>query len=187
MKRYLTAVGFLLILGLLSCEGVPQPVAPSTTPDTSASIAENSTPRPSPASDEGTEISEFPIEVGVFESINALFDAGGGGCGMSLSKTGTSPQANKTLFFHGIPENPALMIFDGQVRRLSRTAASGEEFYGQQTSQTFMTEDDAVVVQVNVALGAEGEIESVNLPEGLLTIETQGQKLNIPVVGDAGC
>ncbi len=187
MRRSWTSLACFLVLSVSSCSGSSQPETPLVTPASSASTVEN--PSPSPSSDlaQNTDNSDFPIEVGVFNSIDELFESGGGGCGMSLWRTEQSSQANRTLFFHGMAESKALMIFDGKVNRLSRTAASGEEFYGQQTTQTFMTEDSAIVVKVTVELGTKGEIESISIPKGLLKIETQGQTASIPVAGDAGC
>ena len=79
------------------------------------------------------------------------------------------------------------MVFDNQLVSLTRTAASGEDFYGQQTSQTFATEDGEINVKVGVTLGELGKIESVAISEGRVTVETKGQTKEISVVGNAGC
>lgn len=54
-------------------------------------------------------------------------------------------------------------------------------------SQTFITEDGAIAPQVNVTQGTPGEIDSLSIPDGKITINTQGQTKSILVVGDAGC
>ncbi len=94
------------------------------------------------------------------------------------------------MFFNGADSTgngKAFMVFDNGLTMLTRTAASGEEFYGQQTSQTFETEDGAIDVDVDVMLGEPGKIESVAISEGTVTVEAEGQTKELSVVGDAGC
>ena len=81
----------------------------------------------------------------------------------------------------------ALMVFDNKITNLKRIESSGENFYGQKTNQTFMTENTTITVQVQVTLGAAAEIESVSIPKGTITVNTQGQTKKLAVVGDAGC
>ena len=164
MKRYSFLLGLLLVLGLSGCPDSPQ----------------------SNSSSDSNQAPTLPIEVNTF-TFDKLFEAGGGGCGMTLWEPGTSPREDGALFFHGLEDAMAFMVFDGEISKLSRTSASGEDFYGQQTAQTFITGDGAIAVQVSVTLGTSGEIESVSIPEGTITINTQGQTKDIPVVGDAGC
>ena len=132
------------------------------------------------------EKATLPIKVGTF-STDELFDAGGGGCGMSLRQAKTNLQETGLLFFHGLEDQPAFMVFDGNMTNLIRKASQGEEFYGQKTKQVFMTEDDKVSVEVNVSLGAEGEIESVNIPSGTITVTAEDKTQEFSVMGDAGC
>lgn len=132
------------------------------------------------------EKATLPIEVGTFTT-DELFDAGGGGCGMSLWKAKTNFQQAGFLFFHGLEDSPAFMVFDGKMTNLSKTAFKGENFYGQHTEQVFMTEDNKISVEVNVILGAEGEIESVSIPSGTITVTTEDKTQEFSVVGDAGC
>ena len=134
----------------------------------------------------GTEVAALPISIDTF-TMDELFEAGGGGCGMTLWQPETDPWDDGALFFHGLEEDMAFMMFDNTLTQLSRTAASGDDFYGQQTNQTFETGDGTITVQVDAALGNPGEIESVRIPDAMLTIETQGQTETIAVVGDAGC
>ena len=70
---------------------------------------------------------------------------------------------------------------------MSRTVAEGKDFYGQKTEQTFVTGDQAIAIRVNVNLGTEGEIESVNIPSGTITVTTQGKTKEFSIMGDAGC
>lgn len=58
-----------------------------------------------------------------------------------------------------------LMKVNGEFIRFRRTAATGQEFYGQRTSQTFVDQEQAIQLQVDVdvALGQSGEIESFAL------------------------
>ena len=184
MKRYSFLLGLLLVLGLSGCPDSPQPNSSSDSNQAPTTGIVNT--NTSTNTDAGQETSALPIEVNTF-TFDKLFEAGGGGCGMTLWEPGTSPREDGALFFHGLEDAMAFMVFDGEISKLSRTSASGEDFYGQQTAQTFITGDGAIAVQVSVTLGTSGEIESVSIPEGTITINTQGQTKDIPVVGDAGC
>ncbi|WP_264327358.1 hypothetical protein [Romeriopsis navalis] len=125
-------------------------------------------------------------QVGTFTA-DDLFKATGGGCGMTLSQPGKSLYQGGAVFFHGMKDEPALMLLNGQLQKLQRTAASGTEFYGQTTDQTFATQDRAITIQVQVTQGKKGEIESVEIPQGVILMTSQGQTSQIAVVGDAGC
>ena len=132
------------------------------------------------------EKANLPIQVGTFTT-DELFDAGGGGCGLSLWPAKTNPQPEGFLFFRGLGNSPALMAFNGQMTNLIRKASQGKEFYGQKTEQVFLTKDDQISVAVNVSLGAEGEIESVNIPSGTITVTAEEHTQEFSVVGNAGC
>ncbi len=129
------------------------------------------------------------IEITRFTT-DELFDAGGGGCGMSLDKKAQTNQRG-FLFFNGIEDTQgdtdAFMSFDGKLTKLIRKSSQGEEFYGQKTNQVFTTEDDRILVEVDVTLGAKGEIESVNIPNGTITVIIEDKTQQFDVVGDAGC
>jgi len=164
----------LLILGLSGCSNARQPESGTTTdPNTTdTGIA--------------TESAAFPLDVGTF-TLDELFAAGGGGCGMTLWQHEANPHNDGFLFFHGLGDSLALMVFNDELTQLRRTVASGEEFYGQQTAQSFTTGNGAITVHVDITQGAAGEIESVGIPKATITIETQGQSADIAAVGDAGC
>ena len=132
------------------------------------------------------EKANFPIKIGTFTT-DRLFDAGGGGCGMSLWQAKTNPQQQGFLFFHGLEDAKALMVFDSKMTNLIRKSSQGKEFYGQKTEQVFITEDDKISVEVNVNFGAAGEIESVNIPSGTITVRAEDRIQQFSVVGDAGC
>jgi hypothetical protein len=114
-----------------------------------------------------------------------LFEMGSGGCGMTLWEPGAEPQEG-FLLFNDIEGN-MLMRVDGELTRFTRTDASGEEFYGQHTSQTFVSEDGNTTVTLEVTKGERGEIESFAIPEGAMQVEHNDQTVIMPVVGDAGC
>ncbi|MEM8604165.1 MAG: hypothetical protein AAGF24_10065 [Cyanobacteria bacterium P01_H01_bin.121] len=164
--------------GLIGCASQ----APQTTPDpaTPSVIEVPAEPPPPPV-----EITENPLLVDTF-TLNELFEQEAGGCGMSLMIPNADP-GDGFLFTHGIDDAPALMKINGEWVNLQRTAASGEEFYGQQTSQTFVSDDGATTVDVNVSLGEPGEIESVSLTDAVLTVTRGEQVLELDVMGDAGC
>ncbi|WP_017298097.1 hypothetical protein [Nodosilinea nodulosa] len=170
-------LAFLLTAALVACtSGIDQPA-----PEAS-----------SPSSDAGDSAPAAPPEELSVETFTSddLFAQGGGGCGMTLWEQENSQRSQGYLFFNGLPESPdpgfALMKLNGEFVRFRRTAAAGEEFYGQRTSQTFISQDEATQLQVNTSLGQPGEIESVAV-EGTLQLQRSGNTLKIPVQGDAGC
>ena len=199
MKKFLFSLGLGLAVGLAGCGEssqvettqevtggetavveAPETEVPETeVPDEEASMTGIDTEETDEAA------GEFPVEVSTYTS-DALFEAGGGGCGMSLWNPDESFR-DGLLFFHGLGDEPALMLLDGSLQALSRTAGSGEAFYGQQSEQTFETDDGAISVQVSVTLGDPGEIESVEISDGEITVEAKEQRQEIPVIGDAGC
>ncbi len=132
------------------------------------------------------ETATLPIEVGTFTT-DKLFAAGGGGCGMTLWSAATNVPQEGFLFFHGIEDASAFMVFDKKMTTLSRKVAKGKDFYGQKTEQTFVTEDRAISVQVNVNLDTERGIESVNISSGTIIVTTQDKTKGFSVIGDAGC
>lgn len=123
-------------------------------------------------------------------TLDELFAQDGGGCGMTLWHRDDGLRSPEYLFFNGLAQPSAdavaLMKLNGEFIRFRRIAASGDEFYGQQTSQTFASPDDAIQLQINVALGEPGEIESVSVA-GTLQLQQNGEMTEIPVLGDAGC
>ena len=110
----------------------------------------------------------------------------GAGCGMTLWQPKRSNN-NRFIFFNGLQPNSMEMMIDGKMTKFRRIKATGQQFYGQKTSQTFRSQDGKTVVDVNVKLGAKGEIESVQIKQGTLRVTKNGQQTTIPVVGDAGC
>ena len=123
-------------------------------------------------------------------TLDELFAQDGGGCGMTLWHRDDGLRSPEYLFFNGLAQPSAdavaLMKLDGEFIRFRRITASGDEFYGQQTSQTFASPDNAIKLQIDVTLGEPGEIESVSV-EGTLQLQQNGEMTEIPVLGDAGC
>lgn len=109
---------------------------------------------------------------------------------MTLWQAQSSSRPPGFLFFNGLAQaagdNTALMKVNGEFVQFRRTAATGEERYGQQTSQTFVSQDGTIQLQVNVKYGEPGEIESLAV-EGTMQVQHNGQTIKIPVRGDAGC
>ncbi len=123
-------------------------------------------------------------------TLDELFAQDGGGCGMTLWHRDDGLRSPGYLFFNGLAQPSAdaiaLMKLNGEFIRFRRIAASGDEFYGQQTLQTFASPDNAINLQVDVTQGEPGEIESVSV-EGTLQLQQNGEMTKIPVLGDAGC
>ena len=193
MKKAVFSLGLLLSIGLFSCRSASQTdnYAENTGNDTAAvEVPDTSIPNESDEVNSAIDatdaaLDEFPLTVDTF-TFDRLREVNAGGCGMSLWKAGESPRAEGILFFHGIDE-AAYMMFEGEIQPLERTAAVGEEFYGQQSEQSFETADGAIAAEVKVTLGEPGEIESVAISEGTISIEAEGAVTELEVIGDAGC
>ncbi len=160
----------LLLLSLLSaCR--QQSGSPQTSPISSPTVAP-------------TAVALSP-KVETF-TLDELFKQDEGGCGMTLWEQERDARSNKFLFAKNIKDDLALMKIDGQFIRVRRTNASGEEFYGQQTSQTLVSQDGTIQVQTDVMLGKrEGEL--IELDSGTLQVTRNGQIVKFFVKGSAGC
>lgn len=186
MKKYFLPLGLMLVISLISCTPSPQDDASASNPKPAATPSPDADSSADVETDTATDVdaslSVLP-KVGTY-TLDELVEVDGGGCGMSLSR---AEGGGDSLFSSGL-DGEAFMVFDGQLTPLGRTAASGGmDFYGQQTAQTFTTSDGEITVQVDVTLGAPGEIEGVDIPSGTIAIKSQGESLEIPVVGGAGC
>jgi hypothetical protein len=141
---------------------------------------------PSPAAKITPEVA-FNIQL---FTLDELFNQGGGGCGMTLWRQEDGLRPPGYLFYNRLAQRAGdeftLMKINGEFMRFHRTAATGQEFYGQQTSQTFVNQEQTIQLQLDVALGQPGEIESFAV-EGTLQVQHHGQTLKIPVRGNAGC
>lgn len=184
MKSFLSSLLLLLLVGLLSACNA-QPPQSSPTPTSSPSEPNNSSTPTVRATPESAAIKVESI------SSDELGEQGGGGCGMTLWDQAEGVRPTGLLFFNNLRQQErdefTLMKIDGEFVRFKRTAATGQEFYGQQTSQTFVSEDGTVQLQVDVTLGQPGEIESVAIEQGTIQVWQNGQTLEIAVRGDAGC
>ncbi|MGB3310069.1 MAG: hypothetical protein WBG32_01295 [Nodosilinea sp.] len=166
----------LLVAGLVACTPTVEP-------------GEDGTANPSPPVPESAETADT-LEVNTF-TMDELFAQGGGGCGMTLWPQSEESPPEGAIFFNGLAQPSddsfSLMKINGEFVRFRRTAAAGADFYGQQTSQTFVSQDDEdIQLQVDTTLGQPGEIESIAI-EGTLQLQQNGDTLTIPVRGDAGC
>ncbi|MEB3883985.1 hypothetical protein [Lyngbya sp. CCY1209] len=130
------------------------------------------------------EVSAEPPLVDSF-TFEELLKIGGGGCGMVLWK-GSGTHEDGLIFFNGLLESTALMKVDGKFVNFRRIEAEGKDFYGQKTGQVFISPDETIRVAIEVKLGEPG-LESVAIESGTLRISRNGQTLDIPVAGDAGC
>ncbi|WP_156119876.1 hypothetical protein [Leptolyngbya sp. KIOST-1] len=184
-----TGMPFRWLAGLL-CAGLVACI-PAIEPGEDGAVSPSPAPEPTQAgdtvSDEGPQATAPEVES---FTVDELFAQGGGGCGMTLWERTGGPPEGGFVFFNGLPQPSGdgftLMKLDGEFVRFRRTEATGPEFYGQQTSQTFVSQDDTLQLQVETTLGEPGEIESVAV-EGTLQLEQNGDTLEIPVEGDAGC
>jgi|GEM_PF-3479488 len=113
-----------------------------------------------------------------------IFAVGSGGCGMTLWPVG-SP--DEYIFFNGLPDTGMWMKLDGTMTEFRRTAASGPEFYGQSASQSFVSSNGAITVDVTASVGSEEGYESVNIQQGRLVLKGPAGTTEIAVAGDAGC
>ena len=121
------------------------------------------------------------IEVGEF-SLSQV----GSGCGMTLWKPERKPQDDRFVLVSPLDGSMQMQI-NGQLIKFDRIQSSGQQFYGQQTSQSYRSVDGSITVNVEVTPGAKGESESVAIPTGTIHIRKNGQESAIAVQGDAGC
>lgn len=177
----------------------PSPTVEPSPPPNEASEAAAPAPEAEPPSASGSgpsqasgqttpepeAIAASTIDVGSFTT-EELFALGAGGCGMSLWRAGSDPFQDGFVFFNGL-DGTAIMTLDGEMVELERKTATGDEFYGQYISQTFVTPDTALSATTNVVLGEPGEIESVAIPAGTLIVQSNAEVVEMAVVGDAGC
>lgn len=125
-----------------------------------------------------------PVSIDAFTT-DELFGMGSGGCGMTLWPV-NSP--DEYIFFNGLPDTSMWMKLDGTMTEFRRTAASGREFYGQSATQTFVSNDGNIEVDVTASVGSEEGYESVNIQRGTLVLEgPAGRTTEVVVAGDAGC
>ena len=162
-------------LSLLACtaEEASSPDTQGASDETSQPANPTESPTPTPS-----------IDWALF-TIDELFDAGSGGCGMTLLPVDAEP--GKFLLFNGIEPNSMKMIVNGSWMTFDKEAGEGEEFYGQHLKQTFSNADLDLIVETEVVLGEPGEIESVEISSGTVTLVSGESREEIPVNGDAGC
>lgn len=130
------------------------------------------------------------FELGLFTA-DELFAAGSGGCGMALAPAEEVLEDSATpgniLLFHSVDGSPMLMKINGKMVPFTLEEGRGEAFYGQTLSQTFSNAEMNLIAVVDVDLGEEGELESINIPSGSLQLQAGSDTIAIPVEGDAGC
>jgi hypothetical protein len=133
---------------------------------------------------EGTEVSQASSEVDIDSfTTDELFGVGSGGCGMTLMPVNT----RDFIFFNGLEGEEMWMKLDGKMTKFRRTDASGSRFYGQSSSQSFVSEDGNTQVEVTVDVGSEERYEAVNIESGTLRLEQGSDTEELSVIGDAGC
>ena len=143
---------------------------------------------PSEAKEAAATLTDVPLPPVVQPySSDELFAAGSGGCGMSLWRAEGS-YSDGSILFSGIGEGPQLLMkLDGKFVTLERIEGNGEEFYGQFAQQRFRNLNGDIEVMTEVKLGAEGEIESVEIDSGRVVVTRNKVSQEIAVKGDAGC
>ncbi|MBE9102152.1 hypothetical protein [Vacuolonema iberomarrocanum] len=212
MKRVLTGLMLVLCVAIAACGDIGTPTAEiAETPTPAASVTESPTPTASIAetpepdatvaeapATESSPVAQAPsntvaaasVDIGGF-TLDEIYDLDAAGCGMTLWRAeaqSAAPGDRLFVLVNGIEDNSMLMKLNGEVIRFRRTAQSGEEFYGQYEEQTFQNESGNATVKASIEKGsAMGEMESVSISSGTLTVTMAGATTNIPVIGDAGC
>lgn len=124
------------------------------------------------------------VDIDAFTT-DEIFRVGSGGCGMTLWPEN---RPGEYILFNGLPDTAMWMKLDGDMTQFRRTAASGPEFYGQSASQSFVSVDGDIEVNVTASVGSEEGYESVNIEQGTLRLQgPEGGTTEVAVVGDAGC
>lgn len=163
------------------------------TPRADRTISSSSSPSPVlSSSNSSSSASTAPaqaLDVQLF-TIDELFAQEGGGCGMTLWKQEDGLRPPGYLFFNRLAQKAGdeftTMKINGEFVRFRRTAATGEERYGQYTSQTFVSQDGTIQLQVDVKYGEPGEIESFAVG-GTMRVQQGEQTIEAPVQGSTGC
>ncbi|UIE39045.1 hypothetical protein [Leptodesmis sichuanensis] len=132
-------------------------------------------PAASPSPTGNIQVEEFTLD-----------EVGARGCGMYLWKADRKSK-DRFVFFKGLNPDSMTMRINGQIVKFTRTAGTGDEFYGQQTSQTFRSEDGSTSVIVEVVRGAKQDVEVMAIDQGTIRVSKNGQEVTTPVVGNAGC
>lgn len=114
-----------------------------------------------------------------------LFDAGSGGCGMTLLPV--NAEQDQYLLFNGVESGSMKMKVNGAFVSFEKEDGEGQEFYGQQLKQTFSHAELDLIVETDVVLGEPGEIESVEISGGTVSLVSGNSREEIAVLGDAGC
>jgi hypothetical protein len=122
------------------------------------------------------------IQIDTFTS-DELFASNAGGCGMTL----VQPGQEGFVFFNGVEANSMRMKLNGQMQTFTRTAQSGDEFYGQAPSQEFASSDGGTRVSASVVQGAQVGPEVFTIDSGTIQVESGGEVVEMAVVGDVGC
>jgi len=192
MKRVLTGLLLVFCMAIAACGNFGVPTAEVTaTPSPQESVAQVPSPidSPIPAAPSTTE-AQASITVGGF-TLDEIYDLGAIGCGMTLWRADAQSAAPGERVFtlvNGIEEDSMLMKLNGEVIRFRRIEHSGEEFFDQYEEQTFQNNAQDIIVKVVVAKSETmGEIESIAIPSGTITVTMGGEVVEIPVEGDAGC
>ena len=185
-KRWILGAIALLITPLVACSPQSPTDTTANSPRPSPSPSPEATsPTPSPsASPESTPTIALQPQIQTFTT-DELFKVKGGGCGMSLWRKGNEAKQG-FIFFNGVEEKSMWMKINGKMTQFRRTAATGQDFYGQKATQSFLSLDGLTQVDVTVQTGEKG-YESLSIPDGTLKLR-QGISLDqVSVQGDAGC
>lgn len=110
----------------------------------------------------------------------------GRGCGMTLWKL-SRKASDHFVFFNGIEPNSMEMSINGNLQKFTRIKGSGQQFYGQMTSQTFQNQNKTIIVEVNVELGKKVETEVTLISKGTIRVKRDKDVVSFAVRGDAGC
>lgn len=171
----------------------PMVTAPATAAETLETVQLNVQPPasevvPAEARAAAANLAQAPLALELQPySRDELFATGSGGCGMSLWRAESDVDRGAVLF-SGIGEGPQLLMkINGRFVAFERIEGSGEEFYGQFAEQRFRNLNGDIEVVTQVTLGQKGEIESVAIDGGTVTLTQNGVSQEIAVKGDAGC
>lgn len=110
----------------------------------------------------------------------------GRGCGMTLWKL-SRKSSDHFVFFNGIEPNTMEISINGNLQKFTRIKGSGQQFYGQMTSQTFQNKNKKITVDVNVELGKKVDTELTSISKGTIRVKRDKDVVSFAVRGDAGC
>jgi hypothetical protein len=106
-------------------------------------------------------------------------------CGIYLERLNRAETEYTWVFVQGVGTEPAEMMINGRMIVLNPTTVDKLPL-NQRMSQSFLSQDRAVIARFDLQIGTPTSHESVSV-SGTLKVRRNGQEVNLPVKGSYGC